>query len=256
MKMEIGKVLKMMQSKIVKNAPKILTGVTVTGTIGASVSAARAGVLSGKEILLKEQELGRTLTAKEKFELVWTNYILSTILGGVTVTSAIAAAVMQNRRIDAISAVLAGTQQFATDIQEAVINKIGEKRYTDVRDDACRKKVEENPITQTTCVATGNGDSLMYESISGRYFTSDIESVRRAANDFQADIIGGISMSNSLNAWYDALDLPRIRLGEDVGWNLDNPLKVRFSTTIAVDGRPCIVVDYLTMPTDRFNQFY
>lgn len=240
----------------VKRAPEILTTMAVTGTIGTGIAAAKAGMDSAKDIREEEDRKKRLLTFREKAALTWTNYIYAFGIGGIAIGSEIMAAVLQNRRLDAATALLAGTREYVDMLQKAVKEKVGEKRYTDIRDDVCRRKIEENPVTETVALPTGNGDHLMYESISGRYFTSDIETIRAAANDFMNDIINGMAMYDSLNCWYGAIGLPTIRLGEDIGWNVDNPLKVRFSTMIAADGRPCIILDYLTMPTDRYSQVY
>ena len=47
-----------------------------------------------------------------------------------------------------------------------------------------------------------------------------------------------------LNDWYMVLGLPQIQMGEILGWNSDRLMDIHFTSTIAANGQPCIVLDY------------
>ena len=52
-----------------------------------------------------------------------------------------------------------------------------------------------------------------------------------------------------LNEFYDELGLAHTQLGEYLGWNMDNgEIKVNFSSQIADDGAPCLVLNYEVVP--------
>jgi hypothetical protein len=52
-----------------------------------------------------------------------------------------------------------------------------------------------------------------------------------------------------LNDFYDEIGLGPTRLGEDLGWNMDNgEIRVTFSTQLADDGTPCLVLNYEVVP--------
>ena len=57
----------------------------------------------------------------------------------------------------------------------------------------------------------------------------------------------------SLNDFYDELGLKHTRLGDDLGWSIDDKLvDIEFSSHITDDGRPCLVVDYSVAPKRNF----
>ena len=60
----------------------------------------------------------------------------------------------------------------------------------------------------------------------------------------------------ALNDFFDEIGLANTRLGEELGWNLDDGLiGVDFSTQLAEDGTPCLVVDYLVAPRYDYYKF-
>lgn len=66
-------------------------------------------------------------------------------------------------------------------------------------------------------------------------------------------------MSNMMMGWsailYDKkyidyeIALPETKLGDELGWHVDNGLvDLRFSSQLAEDGTPCLVIDYQIAP--------
>ena len=52
-----------------------------------------------------------------------------------------------------------------------------------------------------------------------------------------------------LNEFYDEIGLAPTQLGEDLGWNVDGgEIQVTFSTQLADDGAPCLVLNYEVIP--------
>jgi hypothetical protein len=59
----------------------------------------------------------------------------------------------------------------------------------------------------------------------------------------------------SLNEFYDELDLEHTGVGDELGWNIDGgKIDIYFSSQIAEDGRPCIVIDFDTPPRYGYNK--
>jgi hypothetical protein len=53
----------------------------------------------------------------------------------------------------------------------------------------------------------------------------------------------------SLNEFYDELGLSHIAVGDDLGWNIEKGgIDISFSTQLAEDGMPCLVVNYDVKP--------
>ena len=133
--------------------------------------------------------------------------------------------------------------------QSKVVEKIGEKKEQEVRDDIDRDRISRNPVNNSQVIVTGRGDTLCYDKLSGRYFRSDIEKLRRLENQINKNIIS--YMFVSLNEVYEDMGLEGIELGEGQGWDVDHPLEFRFSAQLADNNDPCIVVGYATEPRYR-----
>ena len=59
-----------------------------------------------------------------------------------------------------------------------------------------------------------------------------------------------------LNDFYNEIGLDRIKIGEDLGWNIDDGLiEIIFSPQLADDGRPCLSLDYRIAPKYNFANF-
>ena len=84
--------------------------------------------------------------------------------------------------------------------------------------------MQKKPLKNQTVVLTGKGETLCYDAISDRYFKSDIETLKQAAN----------AMSR--------------RLLVDTYVSLNGLIEPTFSAQLADDGSPCLVLDYDIAP--------
>ena len=58
-----------------------------------------------------------------------------------------------------------------------------------------------------------------------------------------------VEMYMSLNDFYYELGLKPTRLGDELGWNInDGLIEVNFSSQLTEDGEPCLVMDYQIAP--------
>ena len=56
-------------------------------------------------------------------------------------------------------------------------------------------------------------------------------------------------MYMQLNDLYSEIGLPPIKIGCNLGWHIDDDtIKIRFGSTIADNGDPCLVLDYDVIP--------
>ena len=109
------------------------------------------------------------------------------------------------------------------------------------------KKLSNNQI-----IITDKGNTLCYDGVSGRYFKSDIETIRRAINTVNRSMT--YDMYVSLSEFYDELGLEHTDVSDDLGWNLDNGLvDIDFDSRIAEDGTPCITLNYRVAPRYDFS---
>jgi hypothetical protein len=95
-------------------------------------------------------------------------------------------------------------------------------------------------------IVTGKGETLFYDSLSGRYFKNDMENIRKAQNDFNSELL--TEMYKPLNEFYHYISLQDTELGKNLGWDTDGLLDIHFSAKIASNGVPCIVLEYRLQP--------
>ena len=142
-------------------------------------------------------------------------------------------------------------------IKEAIADCLVEvkKKEKEVRDKVAKSKVENNPPKTNEVVLTGKGKTLCYESISGRYFESDIGIIKQVENKLNHRLLRNNDLS--LSEFYYELGLTATSISDDLGWNIDNGLiNLYFSSQLTHEGEPCVVIDYETIPKYNYNKYY
>ena len=250
----------------VEHAPIILTGAAVAGTVNTTVLASRASWLAAERVQADINDKLDTLldydavppesfefpTLKEKFFLVWPLYIPVVISAAGTIGCVLGVNAIHTRRYAALMGLYNLTDTALREYKDQVEELLGPKKAEKIEDAVTQARVDKNPVSSSEVFLTGKGEVLCYETISGRYFNSDMETLRRAQNDANAQIIS--DMYFSLNELWDLFGLKPTSFGEDVGWNLDILIDLRFAGTISDDGRPCIAVEYKNPPKPRFHK--
>lgn len=236
-RLTIPKVLKSAQIVIDKNAPELLTTVAVTGTITTALLAGKAAI-EADHILQNKPD---NLPFKEGFKLVWRCYIPPVISGLTTVGVIIGLNQVHSRRNAALMGLYSIAQTAFSEYKDKVVETIGENKERKVRENIDADTVRNNPPNEV--IITGSGEVLCYDKLSGRYFHSDIETIRQKINELNRSLL--TDMFISLNDFYYELGLPPIDLGYEVGFNVEKSLlKVNFTSQLTKDGKPCLVLNY------------
>ena len=161
---------------------------------------------------------------------------------------------MHTKRNAAIAAAYELSQKALVDYKDAVIETIGEKKEQIVKEKIAENRLKEDPVSKKEVILTGKGSTLCYESLSGRYFESDMESIKHAVNVLNAQMLD--DMYVSLNDFYDLIGLSYTDMGEKLGWSIDDGLvETSFSAKTTDDGQLCLVLDYSTQPKYNFDRF-
>lgn len=255
--MTLSEILKRAEKLTIDNSPIILTTIGVTGSLTTAFLTGKASfkaahileaALEDKRIEIQD-DIPRgipTLNNKEKIKLVWMLYIPAASTGVVTVVSIIASNRIGMRRAAAVAAAYSISEKAFVEYKEKVLEKFGENKERDVRDDLARDRVNENPVSSTQVIITGGGDVLCYDAFTGRYFKSDMETLKKAQNDLNHKLLNDYYAS--LSDFYDLVGLPPTSYSDEVGWNSDKLLELQFSTVLSDDGRPCISIDFRMAP--------
>lgn len=244
------------KSTMVKNAPGILVGVGIVGMAGTTILAVKATPKAMLLIEAKKKELEtESLTPVETVKTTWKCYIPAAVTGVMSTACLIGASSVSARRNAALATAYNLTRVALSDYKDAVVETIGEKKEQVVRDTVAKKKVERDPVQNTEVIVTERGTTLCYDAVFGRYFRSDIDTIKRAVNQLNRSIVS--SMYASLNEFYDEIGLPPIEIGDKLGWNIDDgQLEVDFSSQLAADGTPCLVISFNVAPDYGYSKFY
>ena len=253
MKKNITNLIKTTKLKAKKHSPEILTGVGIAGMITTVVFAVKATPKAMELIKNAEKEKKESLTAAEKVKVAWKPYIPTAISGSMSIACVVGANSVNAKRNAALTAAYTLSETALKEYKSKVIETIGEKKEKVIKDKVAKDKVDKNPVSKTEVIVTEKGNTLCYDAISGRYFKSDIETIKKAANELNRRMIS--EMYISLNEFFGEIGLKETKLGDELGWNLDDGLiELDFSSQIADDGTPCIVVDYLIAPRYDFEK--
>ncbi len=258
MKPNISVLAKLIKTTARKHGPEILTGI---GIIGMGTAAVMVGKGTPKAMRMIEAKKERTgvakLTPVETAKTTWRCYIPATVTFCVSAACIIGASATNAKRNAALSTAYALSQSALRTYKEKVVEVIGEKKADEIRDAVAKEQIEKNPAGKREVFITKKGDTLCYDTISGRYFKSDAETIRVAAAELSCTLLHDGYIS--INDFYDSIGLNHTKLGDDLGWNItDMPtnsrkIEIRFSSQLAEDGTPALVLDY--RPTPRYDYF-
>lgn len=248
MKKEIAKSFLSLKTAIKKHSPEILTGIGIAGMITTTVMAVRA---TPKALILieeRKEEIGaEKLEAMDIVKTTWACYIPAAITGTLSVACLIGASSVNARRNAALATAYTLSESALKDYQGKVIEMFGEKKNEAVKDAVAKDKVEKNPVVTREVIITEKGNTLCYDAISGRYFKSDIEKIKKAECELNRQMLD--DMYVSLNDFYYEIGLDSVKLGDELGWNVDSGyIDLSFSSQLASDGTPCLVIDYSVAP--------
>lgn len=236
------------RSGLTKHSPEILIGLGVAGLLGTTILAVRETPKALKLLENKKKELDvEKLSVKDTVKTVWKNYIPCAVLAVTSVACIVGASNISARRNAALAAAYAIGNKAFSDYKEEVVNLLGEEKDKEIKERVADKLLKENPVTSKEVIITDNNEHLCYDEITGRYFKSSQNKIKEAQNVINDRLRD--EMWVSLNDLYYELCLPNVRVGDDLGWNVDDGyLDIILSSRIAEDGTPCLTLDYSIGP--------
>jgi len=263
---------------LARNSPTVLTGLSVAGLMATAAMAVgatpKALSIIDDEVYNRFTDSGthktyaeylhtegydistriRQLSKKELIMLTWQCYIPAALMGGVTIACIVGANSINLRRNAALASVYSLTEAALKEYQAKIVETIGGNKAQKINDEIYKDKLAKNPVGDREVIITGKGDTLCYDVISGRYFKSDIEKIRKIQNELNRELLS--EMFITLNEVYYALGLSDTKLGGGMGWDVNEGLiEFRFSSQLTEDGTPCLVIDYHMEPRYNYRDY-
>lgn len=249
--MALAQVLSKAGKFLSDNSPVIFTAIGVAGSLTTAYLTGKASFAAGQ--IIERENLKHDIegtrdefTGKEKFELVWKLYIPAVGSGFLTVASMICATQIGTRRAAALASAYKLSEQAWEEYKVKIVETIGVKKEQKARDQLAQEQIEKNPVGAREVIITGTGEVLCYDSFTGRYFKSDMSSLKKAQNDLNHQIL--TTNFASLSDFYDLIGLGRVDESDELGWNADELLELEISTTLSENDEPCLSVKFNKRP--------
>lgn len=249
----VTKFLKNVQTNVTKRSPEILTIIGITGmigTVGLAIKATPKAVKLCEEVRREKEEP----TKFDYLKATWKCYIPTVIAGTTSIACLIGANSVNAKRNAALATAYKLSETALIEYKDAVIETLGDKKDQAIKDKIAKDKIEKDPVSAKNIIVTDKGSTLCYDGLFGRYFKSDMETIRRAENTLNRLIV--TYDYASLNDFYRELGLGPVEMGDKLGWKIDDGrIEIDFSSQLADDGTPCLVVLYNVVPEYDFDKF-
>ena len=240
---------------IAKNSPTILTGLGVASIIGTSVLTVDATVKATRKVDEINESSNSPLTKREVVHHTWKFYIPAAISGAAGIACVIGSRTVSAKRAAVLSSLYSASEVAAKEYRNKVVEMIGEKKEGKIREAIHEDHIKNNPPEKSKIIATNHGETLFKDGLTGQYFRSSIENVRKVFNKFNSLIISNDCVTQ--NEWLEELTGETVQGGDMKVFSHDNKLDsnimdfdrdVVYAT--APNGEPCIIIDYRHLPVD------
>lgn len=207
------------------HSPEILIGTGIAGMITTTVLAVGTTPRALSLIEDKKAELGFTrLTKKEIVQATWKAYVPSALLGAVSIGCIVAGTKTSLGRTAAMSTAYAISETAVKTYQDKIVQVCGEEKAEEIRKEVVKETVKSRPIvvddSESTFVTnTGEGLTLFYDSLTGRYFRSSMNAVERAVNNVNKMMRSEDYIT--VNTLFTEIGLPAVDIGDLLGWTID-----------------------------------
>ena len=257
-KPNVTKLIKGVKMSMVKHSPEILTGIGIAGMIATTVLAVKATPKALRLIEDAECTAGCKLKPVDKVKTCWKCYIPSVVAGSTSIACLIGANSVHSKRNATLAAAYKLSETALIEYRDKVVEAIGEKKEQSVRDKVAAEQLKKNPISQNEVIVTKKGgNTSCYDYLSGRYFESDIELVKKGLNQLNGILLREDTVS--LNDFYDEIGLPHVGIGDDFGWNIGRVgrdlVKLSLSYQGDEDDNPCVVIAFDPMPQPNYLNY-
>lgn len=276
--MDFGILAKRAGRAAADNSPAILTALGVTGAL---TTAYLAGKASFKAVdVLREAEakkhdksmaaamdhvengpepkgvetlsIDSELTMQEKITAVGHLYVPTAIMAITTVACIVGANHIGTRRAVALASAYRISEKAAAEYKAKVVEKVGKAKEQSIREAIAQDRINKNPPEKSTIIVVPHGGSTMAMDMhSGRYFNCDYETIRKAENDTNYQIIH--EDYASLTDFWARIGLPPTAESDEIGWTSDTKLEVKIDTALDPNNVPCLAISFRTIP---FRGYY
>lgn len=257
-KEDFAKGLNNIKKGVSKYSPEILTGIGLVG-MGATVVLAVKATPKAMRLIeeAKENSEQEEFTKIDAVKAGWKPYIPVAVTGVISATCFVGARTIGTKRTAALAAAYKISEKALHEYKDAVIDTIGEKKAQQVKEKVVENRLAESPVSEQKVIVTKKGETLFYDMWNDRYFTSDINFIRKAINELNRNMMYDMSGYYSLNEFYSKIGINESKAGDVLGWRLEDGLpEVELTAMKTEDEEPCLAIDFTIAPIYGYSDGY
>lgn len=239
-----------------RNASTILTCLGGVGVVATAVMAVKATPKALELLEQAEEVKEEKLNTIEKIRVAGPIYIPSILVGASSIACVFGANALNKRQQASLISAYALLENSYKEYKNKVAELYGDDANEQVQEGIARDKYEENDIE------VEKDKVLFYDSFSGRYFESTIETVQQAEYQINRDIhMRGWA---ELNEFYEYLDIAAIKGGEVLGWSEGGNydcywqawIDFNHKKVVMDDGLECIILTMFQEPYANYEDYF
>lgn len=238
----------------------ILIGTGIAGMIASTVLAVKATPKAMDNIEQEKANRGVTaLTTKQTIQAGWRPFIPAVVSGVVGAGCIIAGTGQHKNRQAALATVYAMSENTLKRYKNEVKKQFGEEKAKEIDKNVVKAKIKERPVIVDAddsmfVQQTGHGQTLCYDSLSGRYFRSSINAIDRAVNNVNKSLMNEHYVT--VNELYNEIGIDTIGAGSLIGWRADKDMcDIHYDTEMDDNGAPFVVLYYRNRPEPLYSQY-
>ena len=242
---------------VVKNAPKILTGISIASSIAAVGFTIKGTILAveiekQRKAKIESGELPQPEHPKlEVVKSVWKCYIPAITFLSVSCGTALYGTSISTARTAMATAACKASEMAFDEYKAKVIERIGEDKEKEIRQEIVKDQVDQRPNDQMPIMAPFE-KYLCQEKYTGAVFYSNLYAIKDAFLEMNYSLLHGhdeLSLAEYLN--YFEIDSKE----EMIGWNISMTglLDLSYHSEHDAYGRPMIIFGPTQRPYENYN---
>lgn len=234
-----------MVKKTKMNSPEIMTVVAASGVVVTAYLSAKGAFEASKKLHHEDADPHAQQTFMDKAKIVWPEFVPAAIAGGTTVACVIGSHRAHTRRTAAAVAAYSLTERAFAEYRAKVEETLGKNKAEKVQAAVVEDQMQNvHPHSQAreVFIAAG-GDSLCCDLTTGRYFQSDMQTLKAAVNRVNERLLKERWMSIK-EFYYEIGVYPNHHI-DNLGWDMETGLMdLVFTPTLTDKGEPCLAFTF------------
>lgn len=185
----------------------------------------------------------KCISFKDKVRVSWKCYIPTAAMMSISIGCLVGSSSVSARRNAVLATAYSLTDSAFHDYKNKVIETMGEKKDKEVRGEIIQDKLDSDIVEDKTVEIAKGGSTMCYDSVFGRYFESDRETIRQIENELNKKMRTELFIS--LNDFYYEIGLSPVKYGDNLGWCMDDEyIDISYHSHLTSNGTPCLAIDY------------